>query len=120
MELMSLVRLVNSQLDIPVYPLQFPFNSDIDNCCVLDVIQGTKGEVSTVILQLMSRSVLPVDGEQLLNNAIEKLHNQTDLEWEGFQVILITCENTNPFFLGLDKDKKYLYHTQFKMLVSKN
>lgn len=102
-----------------VFPLEFPYNTTTEDVLVVDIINGAiTGSLTELNIQIMTRSSHPSTAEELANTIIDTLHNKTNLEWDGIQIVLIQAKNPNPFFNGLDKNNNYIYTTDFRMLIS--
>ena len=103
----------------PVYPLEFPYNTKIEDVLVVDIINGTmNGSVTEMNIQVMARSVHPSVAEERANILISSLHNKTGLTWDDIQIILIQAKNPNPFYNGQDANNNYIYTTDFRLLVT--
>lgn len=126
MKLIQIVELLNSLFeDVTFYPLQFPYNTDgTNNEAAVDVVTGNSrgkskiDDIQEINIQVMTRSTHPSVAEELANTFIDTLHNKTNLEWEGNQIILIQAQDSNPYFNGQDEDNFYIYTTTFKLLIS--
>lgn len=119
---MRLIQLVDFVADFtgkPTYPLEFPYNTKIEDVLVVDIINGAMaGSVIDMNIQIMARSAHPSIAEERCNVLLESLHNQTNLMWDGLQIILIQAKNPNPFYNGQDSNNNYIYTTDFRLLVT--
>lgn len=102
-----------------VYPLEFPYNSKLEDVLVVDIINGViTGSVTEMNIQIMTRSSHPSVAEEMANILIDTLHDQTNLTWDGTQIILIKAKNPNPFYNGQDENNNYIYTTDFRLLTT--
>lgn len=119
---MRLIQLVDFIAEITgkqTYPLEFPYNTKLENILVVDIINGTiTGSVIELNIQIMTRSSHPSTAEELANTVISTLHKTTNRAWAGYQIILIQAKNPNPFYNGQDDNNNYIYTTDFRLLVS--
>lgn len=126
MRLIQIVNLLNSLFDtVTFYPLQFPYNTEgTANEAIVDVVnseargKSKADDIQEINIQIMTRSSHPSVAEELANTLIDNLHNKTNIEWEGTQIILIQAQNSNPYFNGQDEDNFFIYTTDFRLLVS--
>lgn len=120
MKLMQLVGFINDITGLKTYPLEFPYNSEQEDVLVVDIINGDMtGSVIEMNIQIMTRSTHPSFAEELASMVINTLHNKTNNQWDGWQVILVQATNPNPFYTGQDDSNHYIYITDFRVLVSK-
>lgn len=121
MKLIELTDFMEDTLNVPAYPLQFPYNIETEELVVVDIINGDfTGDVKDMNIQLMYRSEHPETAEELADTHIEALHNMTNKTAGVWQVILIQCTSPNPFFNGLDENNKYIYTVNYRILASKS
>lgn len=102
----------------PVYPVEFPYNTKLEDVLVVDIINGSLGAITEMNIQIMTRSAHPATAEELANTVIATLHNNNSLTWDGFQIILMQAKNANPFYNGQDQNNNYIYTTDFRLLVT--
>lgn len=118
MKLIQLVAFLASKLSLPAYPLEFPVNTALEQIIAVDIINGgSTGGITEVNFQIMTRSLHPSTAEELGNTIISALHKQTNLTWDSKHIILIQATSPNPFYSGKDNANKYIYISNFRMLV---
>lgn len=118
MTLLQLTAFIGSKLGRTAYPLEFPYDTEDETCVVVDIISGNfEADVKTINFQIMTKSRHPSTAEAMLETAITTLHNMTDEADSTRHVILIRSLSTNPFYNGQDKNKNYIFTTDFTMLV---
>lgn len=119
MRLIQLVEFVENFTGYKTYPLEFPYNIDSEDVLVVDIINGTlNSSVTEMNVQIMTRSSHPSTAEELSNIIITKLHNETNILWQGEQIMLIQAKNPNPFFNGFDENNNYIYTADFRILTT--
>lgn len=120
MRLIQVVGFLKSVLNKPVYPNQFPFNSNDENAIVVDVQSGDYDtSIMTMNIQLMYRSIHPRTADEIANTQVSLLHNMTNQIYEDWQIVLVKCTNPSPFFVGQDNLNMYLYTVDYRLLVTK-
>lgn len=119
MRLIQLVEFIADFTGKATYPLEFPYNTKVEDVLVVDIINGNMtGSVTEMNFQIMARSAHPSIAEERANVLLETLHNKTGLSWEGIQLILIQAKNPNPFYNGQDSNNNYIYTADFRLLVT--
>lgn len=119
MRLIQLVDFIENITGKSAYPLEFPYNTTVEDVLVVDIINGNiNGSVTEMNIQIMTRGLHPSTGEELANTVISTLHNKTNLMWDEYQIILIQAKNPNPFMNGMDDNNYYIYTTDFRILVT--
>lgn len=120
MTLEEFCNFFEEELGVKIYPIQFPYANADEGCLVIDIVGGKSGVIDTASIQFMSRSSHPKTAQDLLQTVINKLDNLTNRVSQGSQIILITADVTNPYFVGQDETNKFLYTARFRVLTSKN
>jgi len=119
LRLIQLVAFISDITGLPVYPLEFPYNTTVEDVLVLDIINGSiNSSITELNIQLMTRSSHPSKAEELSNTIITTLHNVTNRTWDGWQIILIQAKNPNPFYNGQDDNNNYIYTTDYRLLLT--
>lgn len=108
-------------LGVQVYPLQYPFNTEREDCFTLDVVFGytLADDVKSTQVQFQCRSLHPQTAEEKAEELILKLKDLTNVIYGDYQIIRIKPSFTNPYFMGQDENGNYLFTVDFIILTNK-
>ena len=118
MDILTLCNLIGDIAGIKIYPVEFPdIESSIVSKAELTTAMLENGWLYDFNLEIGTKADNPKDAERLSIDIINKLHRKTNIEYDAYQVVLITADRPYPEYKDTLEDGKYYYTCKFRMLA---
>lgn len=118
MDILTLCNLIGDITGVQIYPVEFPnIESSILSKVELTTAMLEKGGLYDFDIEIGTKANNPKDAERLSIDIINKLHRKTNIEYDAYQVVLITADRPYPEHKDTLEDGKHYYTCKFRMLV---
>lgn len=118
MDILTLCNLIGDITEVKIYPIEFPnIDEKILSKLELTTAMLENGGLFDFTIEIGTKSNNAKDAERLSIDIINKLHRKTDIEYEGYQVVLITSERPYPEYEGTLDDGIHYYTCKFRTLA---
>lgn len=118
MDILTLCNLIGDITKTKIYPIEFP---DIEEQTLskleLTTAMLEEGGLFDFTMEIGTKASNPKDAERLSIDIINKLHRKTDIEYEGYQIVLITADRPYPEHKEVLEDGKHFYTCKFRTLA---
>ncbi len=118
MRILEITDFLSNETGLTIYPIQFPQDKSESVKAMIISSDGEGDGVKNITIEVMSRAYHPATAEELLHEVTKVIGLATDIDYEGYQIILARALG-EPQFEGESKSGYYLFSCDFQILVSR-